>query len=541
MLEMVENRTSPAVLKVFGVGGGGSNAVNRMVSAGLNGVEFWIANTDQQALHHAPCANRLQIGTNVTRGRGAGGDPEIGRLSAEEDADRIQEIVFGADMLFITAGMGGGTGTGAAPVIAKLARELGILTVAIVTKPFAFEGKRKFKRAMDGLDALREHVDTLIAIPNQKLMHIVPPGTSFESALLLADEVLFQATRGISDLIIGHGIINLDFADVRTVMRNRGNALLGCGSAIGADRAVEAAAAAVSSPLLEELSITGAEALLVNVQGGSSMSFHEAAEAAQYISDRAGEEADVFWGAVVDPTMGEEMRVTIIATGFTPNAVPAPEPNYTPRRELIETRRDYAPDPGYASGAGYGSESGFASGSGYASDSGYSRGLDTARAESARESELRDAIPSAPSEVARGEVANDWQNLAERGLADRADRSPSYAATSSLSPAGFGTGTTPSSNGFRNDAEEDLFLPGGGAADAESAIGLGARGATSTNDSGASERRPGAVYRLRPESGREIERSSRDTDWRTREVYAESRSGQRDPLDVPTFLRKRMD
>ncbi len=240
MLEMVENRTSPAVLKVFGVGGGGSNAVNRMVSAGLNGVEFWIANTDQQALHHAPCANRLQIGTNVTRGRGAGGDPEIGRLSAEEDADRIQEIVFGADMLFITAGMGGGTGTGAAPVIAKLARELGILTVAIVTKPFAFEGKRKFKRAMDGLDALREHVDTLIAIPNQKLMHIVPPGTSFESALLLADEVLFQATRGISDLIIGHGIINLDFADVRTVMRNRGNALLGCGSAIGADRAVEA-------------------------------------------------------------------------------------------------------------------------------------------------------------------------------------------------------------------------------------------------------------------------------------------------------------
>src|SRR5690606_30007079 len=235
--------------------------------------------------------------------------PEIGRLSAEEDQEAIEKIVSGADMVFITAGMGGGTGTGAAPVLARYAREMGVLTVAIVTKPFAFEGRKKMARAMRGLEALSEHVDTLIAIPNQKLMHIVEPGTSFSDALLMADEVLFQATRGISDLIMGHGIINLDFADVRTVMRDRGNALLGSGTASGKDRAVEAAQAAVSSPLLEEVSIEGAEALLVNIQGGASMSFHEAAEAAQFIADRVGEDADVFWGAVVDPSLDEEIRV----------------------------------------------------------------------------------------------------------------------------------------------------------------------------------------------------------------------------------------
>jgi len=316
MLEIVDNSSSPALLKVIGVGGGGSNAVNRMIQSGLRDVEFWVSNTDQQALERSHCHNRIQIGHDTTKGLGAGGDPEIGRISAEEDIAAIESFVAGADMVFITAGMGGGTGTGAAPVIARIAREQGILTIAIVTRPFAFEGKKRLGRARRGLEALSEHVDTLITIPNQKLMEIVEPGTSFDDALLMADEVLFQATRGISDLIMGHGIINLDFADVRTVMRSRGNALLGSGSGAGEKRAVDAARAAVSSPLLEDLSISGAEALLVNIQGGPGMGFHEAAEAAQFIADQVGEEADVFWGAVVDPTLEEEMRVTLVATGF---------------------------------------------------------------------------------------------------------------------------------------------------------------------------------------------------------------------------------
>jgi cell division protein FtsZ len=316
MLELVDPQSSLARIKVFGVGGGGSNAVNRMIQAGLNGVEFWVANTDLQALEQSACPNRLPIGKAVTRGLGAGGDPEIGRMAGEEDREAIKEVLLGTDMLFITAGMGGGTGTGAAPVVAETAKELGILTVAIVTKPFSFEGKKKMARAVSGLEELGRSVDTLIAIPNQKLLNIVTPGTPFRAAMLVADEVLFQATRGISDLITGHGDINLDFADVKTVMKNRGNALLGCGVASGKDRAVEAAQAAVSSPLLEEVSILGAEALLINVQGGPNMTLHEAAEAAQFISERVGEETDVFWGSVVDPNLDEEIRVTLIATGF---------------------------------------------------------------------------------------------------------------------------------------------------------------------------------------------------------------------------------
>lgn len=320
MLEIIDSLNGPARIKVFGVGGGGSNAVNRMIQAGLSGVEFWVANTDAQALNKATCSNRLQIGCAVTRGLGAGGDPEIGRLSAQEDRDAIAEVLRGTDMLFITAGMGGGTGTGGAPVVAEIAREHGILTVAIVTKPFSFEGKKKMTRAAAGLAELGRMVDTLIAIPNQKLLNIVEPGTPFLAAMLVADEVLFQATRGISDLITGHGEINLDFADVKTVMRNRGNALLGCGVASGKDRAIEAAQAAVSSPLLEEVSIYGAEALLINVQGGPGMGLHEAAQAAEFISERVGDDADVFWGAVVDPLLDEEMRVTLIATGFPKEA-----------------------------------------------------------------------------------------------------------------------------------------------------------------------------------------------------------------------------
>ena len=316
MLDIIDDRTSPARLKVRGVGGGGSNAVSRMVQAGLQGVDFWVANTDLQALENASCVNRLPLGRAFTRGLGAGGDPEVGRLAAEEDRAAIADILRGTDMLFLTAGMGGGTGTGGAPVVAEVARELGILTVAIVTKPFLFEGKKKMARAAVGLEKLSKHVDTLIAIPNQKLLNIVQPGTPFHAAMLVADEVLFQATRGISDLITGHGLINLDFADVKSVMHDRGNAILGCGIGSGKNRAIEAAQAAVSSPLLEEMAIHGAEAVLINVQGGLDMGLHEAAEATQFVSERVGDEADVFWGAVIDPTLGDEMRVTIIATGF---------------------------------------------------------------------------------------------------------------------------------------------------------------------------------------------------------------------------------
>jgi cell division protein FtsZ len=316
MLDIIEDRTSPAHLKVLGVGGGGSNAVSRMVQAGLQGVDFWVANTDLQALENASCVNRLPLGRAFTRGLGAGGDPEVGRLAAEEDRAAIADVLRGTDMLFLTAGMGGGTGTGAAPVVAEVARELGILTVAIVTKPFLFEGKKKMARATVGLEKLAKHVDTLIAIPNQKLLNIVQPGTPFHAAMLVADEVLFQATRGISDLITGHGLINLDFADVKSVMHDRGNAILGCGIGSGKNRAIEAAQAAVSSPLLEEMAIHGAEAVLINVQGGLDMGLHEAAEATQFVSERVGEDADVFWGAVIDESLGDEMRVTIIATGF---------------------------------------------------------------------------------------------------------------------------------------------------------------------------------------------------------------------------------
>lgn len=338
MIDIIDVRTSPATIKVLGVGGGGSNAVGRMIQAGLAGVEFWVANTDLQALENSPCPNRIQFGRAVTRGLGAGGDPEIGRLSAEEDREAIAEVLKGADMLFVTAGMGGGTGTGGAPVVASVARELGILTVAIVSKPFLFEGRKKMARAAVGLDLLGANVDTLIAIPNQKLLNIVQPGTPFSAAMLVADEVLLQATRGISDLITGHGVINLDFADVKTVMQNRGNALLGCGVGSGQNRALEAAQGAVSSPLLEEVSIFGAEALLINVHGGPDMGLHEAAEATQFISDRVGEEADVFWGAVVDPSLGDEMRVTIIATGF---AREAQQP--TRSREEIRSAAQTAP------------------------------------------------------------------------------------------------------------------------------------------------------------------------------------------------------
>jgi cell division protein FtsZ len=316
MLDMDGRGVAPARITLIGLGGGGSNAVNRMLTEGLRDVNFWVANTDSQALESSICENRIQLGVALTGGLGAGGDPEIGRAAAEEDGQTLTEILEGYDMVFVTAGMGGGTGTGAAPVVARIARSLGALTVGIVTRPFLFEGTQRSRRAEEGLRLLAEEVDTLIVIPNDKLLHLVDRSANLQSGLRVADEVLFQATRGISDIITGNGLINVDFADVRTVMHNKGAALLGCGVASGPNRALEAAQAAVSSPLLDEVSIDGATAILVNVVGGPDMGFHEVTESAQYVSQQAGKDCDVYWGAVVDPSLSMEMRVTLIATGF---------------------------------------------------------------------------------------------------------------------------------------------------------------------------------------------------------------------------------
>lgn len=316
MLDMDGRGVAPARITLIGLGGGGSNAVNRMITEGLRDVNFWVANTDSQALDTSVCQNRIQLGVALTGGLGAGGDPDVGRAAAEEDNQTLTEILEGYDMVFVTAGMGGGTGTGAAPVVARIARSLGALTVGIVTRPFLFEGTQRSRRAEEGLRLLAEEVDTLIVIPNDKLLHLVDRSANLQSGLRVADEVLFQATRGISDIITGNGLINVDFADVRTVMHNKGAALLGCGVAVGPNRALEASQAAVSSPLLEDLSIDGATAILVNVVGGPDMGFHEVTEAAQYVSQQAGKDCDVYWGAVVDPAISSEMRVTLIATGF---------------------------------------------------------------------------------------------------------------------------------------------------------------------------------------------------------------------------------
>jgi len=316
MLDMDARRSNPARIAVIGLGGGGSNAINRMIQEGLRDVTFWVANTDIQALETSVCTNRMQLGVNLTGGLGAGGDPEVGRAAAEEDTQALAEILEGYDMVFMTCGMGGGTGTGSSPVVARIARSLGALTVAIVTRPFSFENVKRMQRAEEGVRLLADEVDTLIVIPNDKLLHLVERNAPLNAGLRVADEVLFQATRGIADIIVGNGLINVDFADVRTVMRNRGAALLGSGLATGENRAIEAAQAAVSSPLLDDLSIQGAEAMLVNIVGGPDMGFHEVTEAAQYISQQAGKDSDVFWGAVVDPNMTGDMRVTLIATGF---------------------------------------------------------------------------------------------------------------------------------------------------------------------------------------------------------------------------------
>jgi cell division protein FtsZ len=305
-----------AKIKVIGVGGGGGNAVNRMIQAGIKGVEFLVTNTDVQAMRGSLAPVKVQIGAKLTKGLGAGANPEIGKQAALEDTDRILEALSGADMIFITTGMGGGTGTGAAPIIASLAAELGALTVAVVTKPFAFEGKRRRIQAEQGMRALRDTVDTLITIPNERLLNFVERATSLGEAFKIADDVLRQAVQGISDLITVPGEINLDFADVKTIMHGMGMALMGTGVSSGEHRAVEAAQRAISSPLLEEASIEGAKGVLINITGGSDMTLFEVHEAASIIQEAADEEANIIFGTVIDPKMKDEIKVTVIATGF---------------------------------------------------------------------------------------------------------------------------------------------------------------------------------------------------------------------------------
>jgi cell division protein FtsZ len=313
-------RPPGANIKVIGVGGGGSNAVNRMISAQLQGVDFIAANTDSQALRKSRAPLKLQLGHKITKGLGAGANPEVGRQAALEDSEKIIAALDGADMVFITTGLGGGTGTGATPVIASLASELGALVVAVVTKPFTFEGRRRREQAEKGLTELRQCVDTVITIPNEKLLHTVERNTTLSEAFLSADDILLQAVQGISDLITVPGEINLDFADVKTIMSGRGMALMGTGISDGEHRAVEAAQKAISSPLLEDCSIDGAEGVLINITGGRDMTLYEVSEAATIIQQAASENAEIIFGTVIDDHMDSTVKITVIATGFDHDA-----------------------------------------------------------------------------------------------------------------------------------------------------------------------------------------------------------------------------
>ncbi|MEX0799265.1 MAG: cell division protein FtsZ [Bacteriovoracaceae bacterium] len=318
MFEIAENRevTTGARIKVIGVGGGGCNAVNTMIKSGLEGVEFIVANTDSQALAASLATTKIQLGGDLTKGLGAGANPEIGRKAALDDYERLSEVVEGADMVFVTAGMGGGTGTGAAPVIAKLAKEMGSLTVGVVTKPFVFEGRKRMKQANLGIKALEESVDSLITIPNQRLLQLAGESLSLVDTFKKADDVLLHAVQGISDLINNTGFINADFADVNTVMSNKGLALMGTGIAEGPDRAVKAATNAISSPLLEDITIDGATGIIVNITGNETLSMHEANEAMTLIMEAADEDAEIIFGTVIDEEMGDEVKITVIATGL---------------------------------------------------------------------------------------------------------------------------------------------------------------------------------------------------------------------------------
>jgi len=335
-----------AVIKVVGVGGGGTNAVNRMVDAGLKGVEFISVNTDAQALQMTDADIKLQIGGQLTRGLGAGASPDVGQGAASESRDELKEALKGADMVFITAGEGGGTGTGAAPVIAEVAKnEIGALTVGVVTRPFAFEGGRRTRQAAEGVDRLREQVDTLIVIPNERLLSIVERRTSILDAFREADNVLRQGVQGITDLITTPGLINLDFADVRTIMRDAGSALMGIGTAAGENRAAEAARNAISSPLLEQ-SVEGATGILLNITGGGDLGLFEVNEAAEIIQSASDRNSNIIFGAVIDEALDDEVRVTVIATGFDGGGPPpAPPPIFEAERERPQARSPWREEP----------------------------------------------------------------------------------------------------------------------------------------------------------------------------------------------------
>lgn len=315
-IEFDEYSELNAKIKVVGVGGAGGNAINTMVEAGLSGVDFIAVNTDAQALETNKAQTRVQIGKNITQGLGAGANPDVGRLAMEEDKDEVIRALSGADMVFVTAGMGGGTGTGAAPLVAEIAKELGALTVGIVTKPFTFEGIKRLQRADTGITEMRKQIDTLIVIPNQRLFAVVDKSTPLLDAFKVADDVLLHATKGISDLITVPGLINLDFADVRTIMAEMGDALMGTGIARGEGKAAQAAQQAIDSPLLEGVAIKGAEGVLVNITGGRSMTLFDVSEATTIISEEAGDTANVIFGAVIDPNLDDEIFITVIATGF---------------------------------------------------------------------------------------------------------------------------------------------------------------------------------------------------------------------------------
>jgi len=350
LLEFEGSSHQKATIKVIGVGGGGGNALNTMIESGLSGVEFVAANTDAQALSHNKAVTKVQLGAEITRGLGCGANPDRGRASALEARDRLRELLEGSDMVFVTAGMGGGTGTGAAPIVAEVAREVGALTVGVVTKPFPFEGRVRMKHAGHGIDELHSVVDTLITIPNQRLLALAGKGTAVRDAFSIADQVLLNAVRGISDLITIHGLINLDFADVRTVMNEAGVALMGTGTGTGDTRAVDAAAAAISSPLLEDLSIEGARGVLINITGGSQMTLFDVNEASSLVHEAAHEDANIIVGAVIDDSLDDdELRVTVIATGLdsqdarrTPPQPRPPEPRQRIPDATLEIERERA-------------------------------------------------------------------------------------------------------------------------------------------------------------------------------------------------------
>ena len=351
-IELVENDLPKAQIRVIGVGGGGGNAVNNMIMSGMTGVEFVAVNTDAQDLERSLAPRRFQLGGQLTKGLGAGANPEVGREAALEDRDRLAELVVSCDMVFITAGMGGGTGTGAAPVIAQVAKEIGALTVAVVTRPFHFEGRRRRKQADEGIESLRQCVDTLITIPNQRLISMATERTTMKEAFQMADRVLYQAVKGVSDLINFQGIVNVDFADVRTIMANKGVALMGVGMGSGEHRIVEAAQKAINSPLLDDVSIAGATSVLINITGNSDLTMFEINEASTMIQEEAHEDANVIWGWVIDETMQDEARVTVIATGFEEAWLQAAPPVERRVREAMHGNGGRGSHPGRSSSSG---------------------------------------------------------------------------------------------------------------------------------------------------------------------------------------------